>query len=65
MAGRLDRILLGFPGIPAKMTFFAWEPQRVLLAMSIVIAVGALAGLLPGWNAVRTPLGQALREEAE
>ena len=65
MAGRLDRILLGFPGIPAKMTFFAWEPGRVLLATSIVIAVGAVAGLLPGVNAVRTPLGRALREEAE
>jgi putative ABC transport system permease protein len=65
MAGRLDRILLGFPGIPAKMTFFAWEAERVLLAMGIVILVGALAGLLPGWNAVRTPLGRALREEAE
>ncbi|HEY7768247.1 ABC transporter permease [Longimicrobium sp.] len=65
MAGRLDRILLSFPGIPAKMTFFAWEPGRVVLAMSIVIAVGAVAGLLPGWNAVRTPLGRALREEAE
>jgi putative ABC transport system permease protein len=65
MAGRLDRILLGFPGIPAKMTFFAWDPARVLLAMGIVIAVGAVAGLLPGWNAVRTPLSHALREEAE
>jgi putative ABC transport system permease protein len=65
MAGRLDRILLSFPGIPAKMTFFAWEPGRVALAMGIVIAVGAVAGLLPGWNAVRTPLGRALREEAE
>jgi putative ABC transport system permease protein len=65
MAGRLDRILLSFPGIPAKMTFFAWEPGRVALAMGIVIAVGAVAGVLPGWNAVRTPLGRALREEAE
>jgi putative ABC transport system permease protein len=65
MAGRLDRILLSFPGIPAKMTFFAWEPGRVLLATSIVVLVGALAGLLPGWNATRTPLGRALREEAE
>ena len=65
MAARLDRILLDFPGIPAKMTFFAWEPARVLVAMGIVVAVGALAGLLPGWSAVRTPLGRALREEAE
>ena len=65
MAGRLDRILLSFPGIPAKMTFFAWEAERVLLAMGIVVVVGAVAGLLPGWQAVRAPLGQALREEAE
>lgn len=65
MARRLDRILLSFPGIPAKMTFFAWEPERVTLAMGLVIAIGALAGCLPGIAAVRSPLSQALREEAE
>ena len=65
MARRLDRILLSFPGIPAKMTFFAWEPERVALAMGLVIAIGALAGCLPGIAAVRSPLSQALREEAE
>jgi putative ABC transport system permease protein len=65
MAGRLDRILLGFPGIPARATFFAWEPRRVALAMGIVIAIGAVAGCIPGLGAVRAPLGQALREEAE
>jgi putative ABC transport system permease protein len=65
MAARLDRILLAFPGIPAKMTFFAWEPARVAFAFAVVVAIGALAGLLPGWSALRAPLGQALREEAE
>lgn len=65
MAGRLDRILLSFPGIPARMTFFAWEPRRVALAMGLVIAIGALAGCIPGLGAVRAPLAQALREEAE
>lgn len=65
MAGRLDRILLSFPGIPARMTFFAWEPARVALAMGIVIAIGAVAGLLPGLAAVRASLARALREEAE
>jgi putative ABC transport system permease protein len=65
MAGRLDRILLSFPAIPAKMTFFAWEPERVALAMGIVIAIGAVAGCVPGVGAVRAPLGRALREEAE
>jgi putative ABC transport system permease protein len=65
MAGRLDRILLAFPGIPARISFFAWEPQRVALAMGLVIAIGALAGCIPGLGAVRAPLAQALREEAE
>jgi putative ABC transport system permease protein len=65
MAGRLDRILLSFPGIPARVSFFAWEPQRVALAMGMVIAIGALAGCIPGLGAVRAPLAQALREEAE
>ena len=65
MAGRLDRILLSFPGIPARMTFFAWEPRRVALAMGLVIAIGALAGCIPGLGAVRRPLAGALREEAE
>jgi len=65
MARRLDRILLGFPGIPARMSFFAWEPRRVALAMGTVIAIGAVAGCIPGLGAVRAPLGQALREEAE
>ena len=65
MAGRLDRILLSFPGIPARISFFAWEPERVALAMGMVIAIGALAGCIPGLGAVRAPLAQALREEAE
>lgn len=65
MARRLDAILLAFPGLPSGLTFFAWDAWRVLLAMATVVAVGALAGLLPGWAAVRAPLGQALREEAE
>jgi putative ABC transport system permease protein len=65
MAGWLDRILLAFPGIPARISFFAWEPQRVALAMGLVIAIGALAGCIPGLGAVRAPLAQALREEAE
>ena len=65
MARWLDRILLGFPGIPARVSFFAWDPGRVAIAMGIVIAIGAVAGCIPGLGAVRAPLGQALREEAE
>jgi putative ABC transport system permease protein len=65
MAERLDRILLAFPGLPAGVTFFVFQPGRVALAMGTVIVVGAAAGCLPGLAAVRAPLGRALREEAE
>jgi len=65
MAERLARILLPFPGIPAKLSFFVFNPGRVGVALLVVAATGALAGLLPGSEAVRTPLGEALREEAE
>jgi putative ABC transport system permease protein len=65
MATRLDRILLGFPGIPAKLSFFVFDPGRVAFAFAVVLATGALAGLLPGSSALRTPLSRALREEAE
>jgi putative ABC transport system permease protein len=65
MAARLDRILLAFPGIPANMTFFAWDAGRVFTALGVVVLTGALAGLVPAWSALRAPLGQALREEAE
>ena len=65
MAARLDRILLSFPGIPARLSFFVWNAERVSFAFALVIAAGVLAGLLPGWNATRVPLSRVLREEAE
>ena len=65
MAERLDRILLAFPGLPAGLSFFAFNPGRVALALGTVVVVGALSGCLPGLSAVRAPLGRALREEAE
>jgi putative ABC transport system permease protein len=65
LAGRLDRILLAFPGLPANLTFFAWDALRIAAAMAVVVTLGAAAGCLPGLRAIRAPLGTALREEAE
>jgi putative ABC transport system permease protein len=65
MAGRLDRILLGFPGIPARVSFFVFDPLPMALALGAMVAVGALVGIAPGMQALRTPLGRALREEAD
>jgi putative ABC transport system permease protein len=61
----LDGILLSFPGIPASVSFFVWDPARVGFAVALVICTGTLSGLVPGWSAIRTPLGNALREEAD
>lgn len=65
MAGRLDRILLSFPGIPARVSFFVLDPLPVALALGAMITVGALVGIVPGVRALRSPLGRALREEAD
>jgi putative ABC transport system permease protein len=65
MAHRLDRILLAFPGLPARLSFFVFNAPRVAVALAVIVAAGALSGLLPGAGALRTPLGRALREEAE
>ena len=65
MAGRLDRILLSFPGIPARVSFFVFEPWSAATAILVVLLAGALSGAIPGRAALRAPLGQALREEAD
>jgi putative ABC transport system permease protein len=65
LAGRLDRILLGFPGIPARVSFFVFDPVPIALALGAVLAVGAGAGVIPGIGAIRAPLARALREEAD
>ncbi len=65
IAGRLDRILLAFPGIPARVSFFVFEPVSAFAALAVVLAAGALAGAIPGRAALSAPLGHALREEAD
>lgn len=65
MAGRLDRILLSFPGIPARVSFFVFQPLPVGLALATMVGIGAAVGIIPGAQALRTPLGRALREEAD
>ena len=65
MAGRLDGILTAFPGLPAGLSFFVFDATRLGVALAIVVATGAAAGLLPGTGALRIPLSRALREESE
>jgi putative ABC transport system permease protein len=61
----LDGILRAFPGLPVGVSFFVLEPERAAFAVLVVIGVGAAGAAVPGIWAVRAPLGQSLREEAE
>lgn len=65
MAGYLDRILLDFPGVPARVSFFVFEPLPSIFALGILLAAGATAGLIPARIALTAPLGTTLREEAD
>jgi putative ABC transport system permease protein len=65
MGGRLDKILLGLPGIPARVSFFVFDAAAVTGALLVIVIIGAFAGALPGYGAVKVPLGRALREEAD
>ncbi|MQA89633.1 MAG: FtsX-like permease family protein [Gemmatimonas sp.] len=65
MARRLDQILLTFPGIPARVSFFVFDGISVALAITLMVGIGALVGVIPGAQALRAPLGSALREEAD
>ena len=65
MATYLDRILLAFPGVPARVSFFVFQPGPSAAALLALLAAGALAGTIPGRMALRMPLGAALREEAD
>jgi putative ABC transport system permease protein len=65
MARWLDSILLGFPGVPARVSFFVFAPGPILVALLAIVLVGASAGVLPGLGATRTPLGRILREDAD
>lgn len=65
ISGRLDRILLSFPGIPERVSFFVMEPLPAALALFTMTAIGALVGILPASRALRAPLGAMLREEAD
>lgn len=65
MATYLDRILLAFPGVPGRVSFFVFQPVPSTAALLALLLAGALAGTIPGRMALRMPLGAALREEAD
>jgi putative ABC transport system permease protein len=60
----LNSILSTFPGLPAAIDFFLFEPRDAWEALGLLVVAGALAAIYPAARAARLPIASTLREEA-
>ena len=64
MARYLNSILASFPGLPAAIDFFLFEPRDAWAALGMLVIAGILAGIYPSWRGASLPIAVTLREEA-
>jgi putative ABC transport system permease protein len=60
----LNSILAAFPGLPAAIDFFLFEPRDAWAALGMLVGAGILAGIYPSWRGASLPIAITLREEA-
>jgi putative ABC transport system permease protein len=60
----LNSILASFPGLPAAIDFFLFEPRAAWGSLALLTAAGILAGIYPSWRGASLPIAITLREEA-
>ena len=60
----LNSILASFPGLPAAIDFFLFEPRDAWTALGMLVVAGVLAGIYPSWRGASLPIAVTLREEA-
>lgn len=60
----LNAILTSFPGLPAAIDFFLFQPAAVWRALGLLAVSGILAGIFPAWRAGSLGIARTLREEA-
>lgn len=60
----LNSILSSFPGLPAAIDFFLFEPHDAWMALGLLTVAGILAGIYPSWRGASLPIAMTLREEA-
>ena len=63
LASWLDRILRFMPGIPAELHFFVFEPDALVVHVSLLAATAVLAALYPMRIVARLPIAATLRSE--
>ena len=60
----LNSILSRFPGLPARIDFFLFQPRAAWIALGLLVLSGIAAGIYPSWRAASLPVARTLREEA-
>ena len=60
----LNSILASFPGLPAAIDFFLFEPRDAWTALGLLTVAGVFAGIYPSWRGASLPIAVTLREEA-
>ncbi len=60
----LNSILASFPGLPAAIDFFLFQPRDAWSALGLLTGAGILAGVYPSWRGASLPIAVTLREEA-
>jgi putative ABC transport system permease protein len=60
----LNSILATFPGLPAAIDFFLFQPRDAWAALGLLVIAGVLAGIYPSWRGASLPIAVTLREEA-
>ncbi|HUX32594.1 MAG TPA: FtsX-like permease family protein [Gemmatimonadaceae bacterium] len=60
----LNGILAEFPGLPAAIDFFLFEPRDAWVSLGLLAVSGVLAGIYPAWRGASLPIAVTLREEA-
>jgi putative ABC transport system permease protein len=60
----LNSILASFPGLPAAIDFFLFQPRDAWMALGMLVVAGILAGVYPSWRGASLPIAVTLREEA-
>ena len=63
VAGYLESILAGLPGLPAAVRFFVLRPESLGAAYGLVVGAGAVAGLIPALGATRREVTTLLNRE--
>jgi putative ABC transport system permease protein len=64
LAGVLDQILRGMPGLPDALHFFVFSTQALVSHAVLLVVTAIVAALYPMWLAVHLPIAETLRREA-